>query len=69
MDVTLYRVVGGMNRVALGALADGVEFFTAVKHTDDQGAQDGTIVLTPVRIVDGTLRRTGDVNADDQQVW
>jgi len=48
VDVTLYRVVGGMNRVALGDLADGVEFYSADKN------DKGVITLTPVRINDGS---------------
>lgn len=54
MDLTLYRVIqrGGMNRVALGDLADGVEFYSAEKN--DQGV----ITLTPVQIQDGSRRTT-----------
>lgn len=51
MDLSLYRVTGGMNRIALGALADGIEFFTAEK------ADNGTVTLTPVRVVDATAKR------------
>ena len=60
MDLTLYRVIGGQKRVALGDLADGVEYFTAAKHTDADGNQDGTIILTPVNIVGGAVKGTTD---------
>jgi hypothetical protein len=48
MGLTLYRTVGSSNRVALGALAADVEYFTAAK--DDTGV----ITLTPVNIVGST---------------
>ena len=49
MDLTLYRAVGALNRVALGDLCKS-EFYTA--SVDDKGA----VTLTPVNIVDGTKR-------------
>lgn len=61
MDLALYRVVGGMNRVALGDLAADVEFYTAVK--DDTGV----IILTPVRVVDGTKHQTPTAPADEDE--
>lgn len=59
MDLTLYRVVGAQNRVALGNLADGVEFYNAER--DD----DGVITLTPVHIVDGQAKRPSTIGADE----
>lgn len=59
MDLTLYRVVGAQNRVALGDLANGVEFYNAEKEPD------GVIILTPVRIVDGQVKRPGTIGADE----
>lgn len=52
MDLTLYRVIGGQKRVALGDLAKDVEFYTAKQ--DDEGV----ITLTPVRVIGA--RGTGD---------
>lgn len=48
MGLTLYKVIGTHNRVALGAMADGVEYYTAVQRDDK------VIVLTPVTIVGAT---------------
>lgn len=59
MDVTLYRVVGGMNRVALGDLADGVDFYSADKN------DEGVITLTPVRINDGARRNNAALPEDE----
>lgn len=56
-QLTLYRTVGALNRVALGDLADGVEYFTATKTTEADGSQTGAILLTPVRIADGATKR------------
>lgn len=54
MDLTLYRVIGGQKRVALGDLADGVEFFTAEREvTPDDKVPTGRIILTPVNVVSG----------------
>lgn len=61
MDLTLYRVVGTQNRVALGDLAVA-EYYAASK--DD----DGTIHLKPVNIVTGLAKRNGataDTEDDD----
>jgi hypothetical protein len=64
VDLALYRVVGGMKRVALAELATGVEFFTAAK--DDA---TGVITLTPVKIVDGTTRQpSGTVLPDGEDL-
>lgn len=68
MDLTLYRAVGGLKRIALGDLAEGVEYFTAEK------SDDGVITLTPVTIQSGTklamkqVIESANVNADDQDV-
>lgn len=51
MDMTLYRAVGNLNRVALGDLSTA-EFYAA--RVDDKGI----ITLMPVNIVDGTTKRT-----------
>ena len=52
MDLALYKV-GASGRVALGDLADGVEYYHAA-----QAAQTGVITLTPVRIHAATGKRT-----------
>lgn len=57
MDLTLYRV-GTNGRVTLGDLAGGVEFYTVAKADDADGATDGTLTLTPVRVVSPTAKRT-----------
>lgn len=51
-SLALYRVIGNMNRVALGALADDVEFFTA-----DRDLVTGAITLTPVQVIDGAAKK------------
>lgn len=56
MDMTLYRTVGALKRVALGDLAKH-EFYAA--SVDER---TGIITLQPVNIVDGaTKRATADV--------
>jgi hypothetical protein len=52
-ELTLYRAVGNLNRVALGDLATS-EYFTA------EVAHDGAIILTPVNIVGSATKRTPD---------
>lgn len=58
--MVLYRVGGAQNRIALGDLADGVEFFTAAPVTAADGSQDGSILLTPVRVVTASTKRGTD---------
>jgi hypothetical protein len=50
MDLTLYRAVGSLNRVALGDLSTS-EFYAA-----SADPRTGIITLQPVNIVDGTRR-------------
>lgn len=51
MDLTLYRTVGHLKRVALGDLATA-EFY----HADVN--EKGVITLMPVNIVDGATKRS-----------
>lgn len=51
MDLTLYRAVGNLNRVALGDLSSS-EFYAASRDE-----RTGIITLQPVNIVDGTTKR------------
>lgn len=65
MDLQLYKV-GASGRVALGQLAQDVEFFQAEKDDDT-----GVITLTPIRVVAPTGRRASvndaiDATAPDQ---
>lgn len=62
MDMTLYAV-GASGRVNLGDLAKDVKYFTVAEHTDTDGAKDGTLILTPVRVVSASGKRT----AEDEQ--
>jgi hypothetical protein len=52
MDMTLYRAVGNLKRVALGDLATS-EFYAA-----SSDPRTGIITLQPVNIVDGATKRT-----------
>lgn len=53
MDLNLYRTVGAQNRVALGDLADDVEYFSAEKDPATR-----VITLTPVNIISGAPNRS-----------
>ena len=57
-DLTLYRAVGNLNRVALGDLADS-EFYAASKDP-----RTGIISLAPVNIIDGATKRTSGETVD-----
>jgi len=68
IDLTLYRAVGNLNRVALGDLATS-EYYWASKDSE------GVITLTPVNIVGASKRGQADPldqdpipgTADDEQ--
>lgn len=62
-DLTLYRV-DGRGRINLdGVVADGVEFYTAETSPDG-----GSIVLTPVKVVSTTTKRTSAPTVDPDDV-
>jgi hypothetical protein len=62
MDMTLYRAVGSLKRVALGDLATS-EFYAA--SVDDR---TGIITLQPVNIVDGAARRAPAADVQEESV-
>lgn len=55
MELTLFKV-GSSGRVALGDLANGVEYYNVAPSSAD-GAPEGTLILTPVTIVAPTGKR------------
>lgn len=61
-ELTLYRTVGAMNRVALGDLAKGVTLFSAEQSTD------GVITLTPVTIIDGSSKPAAEDTDDSPTI-
>jgi hypothetical protein len=64
VEMTLYKV-GTNGRVALGELADGVEYFAIAEHIGADGTKDGALILTPLRIVTPTSKRSDPHDAAD----
>lgn len=67
MDLVLHRV-DGRGRVNLeGIVAADVEFYTAVRVTDDDGDDTGAIVLEPVKIATTAVKRGSTIPAADDE--
>lgn len=65
MDLTLYAV-GASGRVNLGDLAKDVKFYNVHENVDGHGVKDGTLVLSPVRVVPATGKRVDPVVEDGE---
>lgn len=64
MDIALYAV-GASGRVNLGDLVKDVKFVTVTEQTLSDGTKDGTLIVTPVRVIPATGKRSAD--EDDPQ--
>jgi len=64
VDLTLYRV-GASGRVNLGDLAKDVEFYTVSESNHADGTLEGTLVLTPVRVVSPSTKRAAGAPFDE----
>jgi hypothetical protein len=57
VDIELYAV-GASGRVNLGDLVKDVKYVTVTEHVADDGTKDGTLIVSPVRVVPATGKRT-----------
>lgn len=66
MDIALYAV-GASGRVNLGDFLKDTKFVTVNEYVQEDGSKDGTLLITPVRVIPATGKRATDEDDEDAQ--